>query len=109
MKPPPRFLLAVFILLLPRSAIGGVTLHVSPDGDGSNGTTWTTAFPTIGQAIEAATSGDSVWIREGTYPELLQLKSGLSILGGFAGDETEDDFESRDSQSNPTILDPNGL
>ncbi len=73
----------------------------SPDGR-----TWETAFTTVQEGIDAAemvvdecgVEGPSVWVAEGRYfiyvddpTDTVQLAEGVSVLGGFAGDETAAD------------------
>lgn len=59
--------------------VGGAratTYYVSPGGnDGANGTTLTTTFATIGKAVGAASAGDTIYVRAGTYA----LASTLSL------------------------------
>ena len=71
-------------------------------GGGGDGSSWTTALGDVQAAIDAAASGDSVWIATGTYypssvrelegAELFgysfELKDGVSLYGGFKGNET---------------------
>ncbi|MCB9768468.1 MAG: hypothetical protein H6752_09750 [Candidatus Omnitrophica bacterium] len=57
------------LLLALSPAANPATLHVSPDGTGSDGMSWQTAFPTIGEAIVASSTGDEVWIESATYVE----------------------------------------
>lgn len=47
-------------------------------------------------AINSAVSGDEVWVRAGVY-DPIELKDGVKIIGGFAGNETSA------SQSNPVV------
>ena len=87
----------------------GRTLRVSPDGDDSDGITWATAFQTIAGGVEAATSGDQIWVESATYQEVLTLKSGVSIFGGFDGTEAAEDFDLRNPDGNLTLIDGSGL
>jgi hypothetical protein len=75
----------------------------------ANGTTWTNAFPDIASAISASNNGDSIWVAAGTYKPsatlntvFYNLKSGVSLYGGFAGTETF--FTQRNVTANLTIL-----
>jgi len=80
-----------------------------------DGTSWATAFSTIEPACQAAyaeawPNGPSeVWIAEGIYDEErsgsggIHLGSGVTILGGFRGDETR--VEQRDWIRHVTVLD----
>lgn len=89
-------------------------VDVSEDGTG-DGSSWDEAFTEIQNAIDAASAGDEVWVRAGTYSEprsslvdgvdtgSLQLKAGVHLYGGFAGTETS--REGRDIAGNPTVID----
>ncbi len=57
-----------------------------PD-DSGNGLSWDTAKKTVQAGINAAASGDAVWVKAGTYVETITMKSNLSLYGGFAGTE----------------------
>ena len=87
----------------------------------NNGSTWEDAFNNLQDAIDASRQGDRIWIAAGTYeptkdmhgniPEnprdkTFMLKNGVSIYGGFEGNEDADTFNlnSRDLQKNKTIL-----
>jgi len=73
------------------------------------GRSWKNAATIIQDAIDSASSGDEIWIAQGTYDErrgtrgALFLKKGLSLYGGFRGEET--DRDARDCQAHPTIID----
>jgi len=76
-----------------------------------NGATWETAFRTVREAVQAASDNglDDVWVRGGEYPEVanggntsLEMREGVDLYGGFAGDETE--RAQRDPIANPTVL-----
>ena len=85
------------------SAPAGVW-YVDAAGSG-DGRSWKSAFATIQQAIAAASAGQEIWVRGGTYA----LASGvvvdrsIALYGGFAGNERK--TEKRDWGSNPTVLD----
>lgn len=69
------------------AAATGETIHVDADATGRNdGTSWASAFTSPAEALEAAAVGDDVWVAEGTYGPI-ELKSGVKIIGGFAGSE----------------------
>jgi parallel beta-helix repeat protein len=64
-------------------------LYVDQDAPGPthDGFTWQTAFIRVQDALDAAISGNEIWVAEGTYTELITLKSGVGLYGGFAGIE----------------------
>jgi len=68
-----------------------------------DGKTWATAFTTVQSAINAAVSGDEVWVAKGTYVEIITLASGVPLYGGFVGTETA--RTQRNWKTNATILD----
>ena len=64
------------------------TVYVDIDATGKNdGTGWTDAYTSLSSAISSASAGDEMWVAEGTYGPI-RLKSGVVVLGGFAGTET---------------------
>ena len=85
---------------------------------GGDGTSWATAFSDLQAALDAALSGNEIWVAAGTYrpshpedPEeprsvTFQLLSGVAIYGGLAGDEDPQTFDlaDRDLVANETIL-----
>ena len=83
------------------------TWYVNDDATGANnGTSWTDAFNKVQDAMNAAVSGDTIWVAEGTYTAtgtVLTMKEGVEIYGGFAG--TESSLEQRNITAHPTILD----
>lgn len=106
-----RLLLATLILLVCLvSAAGvqaaGIIRYVDGSVPASGaGTSWAVAFKTIQESITAATNGDEVWVKQGTYPltSTISLTKQVKIYGGFAGTETE--RGQRNWVTRPTILD----
>ena len=74
----------------------------APDGKG-----WATAYPTIQQAVDVCASGDAVWVARGVYTgtgsEVVNLKAGVTLYGGFTGTETT--LDQRDWNANQAIID----
>lgn len=94
---------------------GTVIWHVNELQTGPpDGFSWATAFPDLQSALNVATSGDQIWVAQGIYlptysggsPDVrdstFHLANGVSIYGGFFGDETF--LSQRDPEVNPTIL-----
>jgi hypothetical protein len=97
------------------SMAAGAILYVDADASGANdGTSWEDAFTDLQPALEAALSGDQIWVAEGTYKpsveyggtgsryQSFQMKNGVAIYGGFAG--TESLLEQRDWVTHVTIF-----
>jgi len=92
--------------------------HVKFDSVGPtyDGSTWDYAFQDLESALDAAVSGDEIWVAAGTYyPSQddyglgvgnrgwhFEMKEGVGIYGGFAGTEAE--LGDRDWETNETIL-----
>ncbi len=84
-----------------------VRASAPPTGDG---TSWTTAFSDLQSALARASSGDAIWVAAGIYRPTtgadrdasFHLKEGVSLYGGFQGNETQ--LSQRDWNRNPTIL-----
>jgi hypothetical protein len=88
----------------PQPSIWYVDEGVANSGDG---TSWSTAFKTIQEGVDAANSAtyDSVWVKQGTYmiASPITLDKAVYILGGFDGTETL--IGERDWKTNVTIVD----
>ena len=69
-----------------RSAIIYVEWDSPNDGPGSD---WGHAFRTVAAGLNAAGSGDQVWVARGTYVERITLKVDVGLYGGFAGSESD--------------------
>ena len=86
-------------------------LYVKPQANG-NCASWATACD-LQTALTSAQTGDQIWAATGTYhptevndrTATFQLKSGVAIYGGFAGDETS--LSERDLVNNITVLSGN--
>lgn len=70
--------------------------------DGGNGLLWANAFKNLQDALSAASSGDEIWVAEGTYkPDqgtgqktgdrmaTFNLVNGVGLFGGFKGTESK--------------------
>lgn len=84
----------------------------------NNGSSWANAYTSLQSALNAAVSGDQIWVAKGTYKPSydyglggvrynhFRMINGVAIYGGFSGTETavsqRTDF--RHGQSNETIL-----
>ena len=72
------------------------------DGPGND---WDHAFHSVQASLNAAVSGDEVWVAAGTYVQCITLKAGVGLYGGFMGTETARD--QRNWNTNVTVLDGN--
>ena len=102
-------------IMLARSMI----IYVNDDASGGkNGLSWANAFTELDRGLYLAEPGDAVWVAGGTYKPTIrvtaddsrsvafQLKNGVEVLGGFAGDEDPGTFDlaARDIAANETVL-----
>jgi autotransporter family porin len=91
------------------AATGVIFVNGDVEGSG-NGKSWSTAFKSLTDALEAAQEGESVWVAAGTYLPTegndrntsFRLKEGVDLYGGFAGRESS--LDQRDWEKNKTIL-----
>lgn len=71
----------------------GQRIYVNLNASGSNdGTSWANAYANFQTAIDAAASGDSIFVAQATYQPAsgtsFVMKEGVKIFGGFQGAET---------------------
>lgn len=71
-------LTALALLCLPA---GAGTLYVSSSGDGTDGTSWATAFTTLAGAVSAANAGDTIVLDDETFTlsATLAIDKGVTI------------------------------
>jgi len=116
------FLLTGAVLMMSLLVLGGCTTESRSTSvyyvngaaeDGGDGTTWETAFTHPQDALDVATYGDQVWVAQGVYvpvdqtgSEVIRLKTGIAVLGGFVG--TESEVGKRIPGSAETVLDGQG-
>jgi parallel beta-helix repeat protein len=92
-------------------------IYVDVDATGANnGTTWADAFNGLQPALDAAGSGDQVWVAAGLYKpsvahggtgdryKSFQLKNGVALYGGFDPSVGDISFEDRDWAVNVVTL-----
>ncbi|MDQ6476867.1 right-handed parallel beta-helix repeat-containing protein [Dyadobacter sp. LHD-138] len=101
----PRFLDAIDMGAYERNAIPNIRRIYVKSGSSGSGSSWGNAFGDLQEAINAACSGDTLFVAIGSYrptrkanaPDIITLnnrdnsfvlKNGLKIFGGFAGTET---------------------
>ncbi len=103
-----QVLLAATLLLTVTSLGSSAIVYVKYDSPGPtfDGTSWANAYHKVQQGLDAASSGDEVWVSKGLYIENVTLKLGAGLYGGFMGTETL--REQRRPRANETILDGSG-
>ncbi len=75
----------------------------APGWDGLfDGKSWDTAYKELSQAIDASTAGSEIWVAQGTYTLFKELKTDVSLYGGFQGNEIN-----KQNRTFTTILDGN--
>jgi len=102
------------LAVLPAEAAGTIYVDASATG-AETGVNWNRAFTKLQDALEAASSGDQIWVAVGVYyPDegsaptdddpltTFTLKNGVAVYGGFAG--TESTLGERDWVANVTVL-----
>jgi hypothetical protein len=111
-------ILVGFCLICSKNELSSKTIYVKVDAAGlNNGTSWANAYKLLQSALDVSISGDQIWVTKGTYNptkqvggtgerfRTFQMKNGVSIYGGFIGNETL--LVSRNWKSNETILSGN--
>ena len=105
--------MSVFLVGMASAIAAGGTIYVDADASpGGDGASWGTAYKYLQDALAAAVDGNDIWVAEGTYKpgpsrsHSFQMKNGVGIYGGFAGDEDPCSFDlaDRDFTTNETIL-----
>ncbi|MCK9507208.1 MAG: right-handed parallel beta-helix repeat-containing protein [Pigmentiphaga sp.] len=90
----------IALLIITTAALHATVYYVSPDGDGTTGLSWETAYKTPAAALAGSpVAGDEVWVQQATYVSAATLnwKTAINFYGGFAGTETERNQRSADA------------
>ncbi len=110
-----KSILFAFFLTFLSSNLGATVWYVDHEATCTIncGSTWATAFDNIQDAIDAADTGEEIWVKMGSYSqetsltvEPVNVDKPVSIYGGFDGTETE--RIQRDWVNNVTIVDGQG-
>ena len=108
---------SLFTVLIFTTAANAKTIYVDADANGiDNGTSWVNAYPYLQDGLAAALDGDEIRVAQGVYKpdegsgvtdglrtETFQLINGVTLKGGYAGDD-EPDPNARDINNNLTTL-----
>jgi len=107
-----RLAAASVLLFAAAGAVAFATvIYVNAAATGANnGSSWTNAFTTLPPALTAAGASDEIWVAQATYKPTATsnrtiafvLKDGVSVYGGFAGNETQ--RTQRDPDAHVTVL-----
>ena len=104
--------IALCFTLLLFTSISYTQIYVDVDASaGGSGTSWGTAYNSLQTALASASSGDEIWVAQGTYTitgdknTTFEIPSGVAIYGGFDGTETT--RNQRDWDIHITTLDGN--
>ena len=104
------FLLASFFLVVDCTA---KVIYVDIDAKGlNNGTSWPNAYKQLQSALWSASSGDEIWVAEGTYTPTgttdrtvsFQLINKVPVYGGFDPTSGVVTFAARNWTTYPCIL-----
>lgn len=98
-KPKASLFLSLLILLLTTGTFhaSAVVVYVKQGASGGDGLSWAQAFPTVEEALAAATAlpePPEIWVAAGLYDESranegsLVVPEGVAVYGGFIGTET---------------------
>jgi predicted outer membrane repeat protein len=89
----------------------GRMIFVSGSGDNTKGDDWTTAYTNLQAALDAAAEGDTIHVAGETFPIAAQLvwtNAGVSLLGGYAGNDAGGLPGPRDPAQWPTVIQRDG-
>lgn len=100
-------LFSALLMLISVIGVQANIIRVSTTGNnGNNGSSWAAAKRNIQSALNAAVSGDQVWVATGTYNEHLTVQIGVELYGGFAGSENA--LTDRVLGPTPSVVDGGG-
>ena len=91
--------------------VSGVVFVDADAAGNETGKSWADAFTVVQEGMNAASSGEMLWVAEGTYKRpiggnepVLAMKAGIKVYGGFTGIETHLS-ERGDPAEFPSVLD----
>ena len=81
--------LAIF-LCLAASHASARRMYVSMAGTPyADGTSWNTSTSDLNAVLAQSSAGDTVWVAVGTYYGGFLMPEGVTVMGGFLGNETD--------------------
>lgn len=86
-----RIVVCVVLCLFVVAAHAASSWYVATSGNNSQGTNWSTAYTNIQTALNAANTGDTIYIKGETFsksidePQLVWTTNNLTILGSYQG------------------------
>lgn len=92
------------------AALPANVIAVADCGNNSDGSSWANAYTDLQDALDAAESGDEIWVAAGVYkPDMetfdtntsFNIPAGVSLYGGFGGGE--DERTDRDTDYKPVL------
>jgi len=92
-----KIFLGVVMSLLSLNAAEIIYVDANVKNKSSDGKAWDSAYSDLQEALKVAKKGDSIWVAKGVYYSSKDrklsfvMKDGVSIYGGFAGDESDKD------------------
>ena len=104
---------SVIVLLAISGVLQAAVIYVDADATGANdGESWTNAFRDLQAALNMAESGDEIKVACGTYKPTsgtdrsisFELKNGVSLMGGYAGNAAPNIPDERDPLLYGTFL-----
>ena len=107
--PHKYYLSALIILAILASSANAAQYYVAPNGTGTNGLSWSTAYTNLQDAIDAVSpTGDQIWVKANTYTisAAINVNKAVGIYGGFAG--TESTLDERQLTTNITTISGGG-
>lgn len=106
-----KFIFTILLFAFFALRADGARYYVKTNGPANgNGLSWAQAFSSPTAAFNAASTGDEVWIAQGSYfpgnglvrNVSFDIVTGISVYGGFSGTETA--LNQRDLIANKTIF-----